>query len=415
MAKLAQIRLAGTIAVTALCAAAANTAAAQDGPLVLNNQLQLGDVVAGQTLNVVDVSGYAYVSNGAYGNTADGGTDGAAMNVQSDQVARGRTAATTTMTLRGETSGPLIGIVQARGNNLAATTEDAETTVSARQEVSGDTYARNDITDTQPHARLTAGAYVAVGSVGNNVSLNGKNAAIEGDIDQTVTGEVRAYNVATVQYAPAATLFTSQATANAVQTAAGGVSNQNMTVRQRSNGTIVEAGVNPNTGNAWDLAGRASATGNLVSLQNEGGTVIASTDQDNSAHIRGAARVVAYDFGKVVTSARAAANEVSIVNDDFGGAIDNTQRNSGFVESTATFQGNKGYDTYVGADAVGNMFNCVECRGTANNTQTNNGNVSANTSTTITNSGRIVISGANAVGNSASFYVTGNSGGGGGN
>lgn len=410
MAKLAQIRLAGTIAVTALCAAAASAAIAQDGPLVLNNQLQLGDVVSGQTLNVVDVSGYAYVSNGAYGNTAEGGTVGAAMNVQSDQVARGRTAATTSMTLRGETTGPLIGIVQARGNNLAATTQDAETTVAARQDASGDTYARNDITDTQPHARLVGGAYVAVGAVGNNVNLNGTNATIEGAVDQTVTGDVRAYNVATVQYAPAATQFSGQATANAVQTAANGVSNQNMTVRQRSNGAIVEAGVNPNTGNAWDLAGRANATGNLVSLQNAGGRVTASADQDNSAHIRGAVRVVAYDFGKVVVSARAAANEVSIVNGDFGGAIDNIQGNSGLVESAATFQGNTGYDTYVGADAVGNAFNCIQCRGTANNTQTNSGNVSANTTTTITNSGRIVISGSNAVGNAASFHVTGNGG-----
>ena len=41
------------IAATAMCAAAATEAAAQDGSLVLNNQLQLGDVISGQTLNVV--------------------------------------------------------------------------------------------------------------------------------------------------------------------------------------------------------------------------------------------------------------------------------------------------------------------------------------------------------------------------
>ncbi|MFY8163095.1 MAG: holdfast attachment protein D, partial [Brevundimonas sp.] len=58
MAKPARIRLAGTIAATILCAAAATEAAAQnppqDGTIVLNQQLQLGDVFAGQTLNVVD-------------------------------------------------------------------------------------------------------------------------------------------------------------------------------------------------------------------------------------------------------------------------------------------------------------------------------------------------------------------------
>src|SRR5690606_22894190 len=55
MAKPAPIRLAGTIAATALCVAAATEAASQTPPqdsAVLNQQLQLGDVFAEQTLNV---------------------------------------------------------------------------------------------------------------------------------------------------------------------------------------------------------------------------------------------------------------------------------------------------------------------------------------------------------------------------
>jgi len=410
MAKLAQIRLAGTIAVTALYAAAANTAVAQDGPLVLNNQLQLGDVVAGQTLNVVDVSatGYAFTSNAALGNSAVGGTEGEAMNVRSNQIARGDTTATTTMTLRGDTNGPVIGIIQARANNLTATTNDAATSVTATQEASGDTFARSNITNAD--ARLVGGAYVAVGAVGNNVGLDGTNASTTGVIDQTTSGEVRAHNLASTQYIPAAALFSSDATANAVQVATDGVSNQNMTVRQRSNGAMVEAAVNTSAGNAWDLAGRATATGNLVGLGNEGGGVSATVDQENSARIRGAARVFAYDYGKAYVASRAAANEVSLVGDDFAVGIDNAQRNTGLVESTATFQGAKGYDVYVGADAIGNVINCVQCRGAANNVQTNSGNISATANTTITNSNRTVISGANAVGNAATFYVSGNGG-----
>ena len=86
MAKLAQIRLAGTIAVTALCAAAANAAVAQDRGLVLNNQLQLGDVVAGHTLNVVDVSDQVTVSTAAQGNSQAGGADGQDLDVRSTQA-----------------------------------------------------------------------------------------------------------------------------------------------------------------------------------------------------------------------------------------------------------------------------------------------------------------------------------------
>ena len=70
-----------------------------------------------------------------------------------------------------------------------------------------------------------------------------------------------------------------------------------------------------------------------------------------------------------------------------------------------------GQRVYVGAEAVGNAvtgYACSECPGylEANNVQTNNGSVSAQTSTTVAGSNRAVITGANAVGNSATFYVS---------
>ena len=78
MAKLAPTRLAGTIAATALCVAAAAEASAQDRGLVLNEQLNLGDVISGQRLNVVNVSDNVAVSNAAMGNALSGGADGRA-------------------------------------------------------------------------------------------------------------------------------------------------------------------------------------------------------------------------------------------------------------------------------------------------------------------------------------------------
>src|SRR5690606_38185463 len=79
MAKPARIRLAGTIAATALCAAAATEAAAQTPPpddsVVLNQQLQLGDVFSHQTLNVVDPQEQVTVSTSAQGNSASGAVE----------------------------------------------------------------------------------------------------------------------------------------------------------------------------------------------------------------------------------------------------------------------------------------------------------------------------------------------------
>src|SRR5690606_7851878 len=118
MARLAPTRLAGTIAATALCVAAA--AEAQDRGLVLNEQLQLGDVIAGQRLNVVNVSDNVVVTNAAMGNVLSGGADGRATDVRSTQDAQGAVVADTSLTLRGD-SGRLNSLTQARGNYLAAT------------------------------------------------------------------------------------------------------------------------------------------------------------------------------------------------------------------------------------------------------------------------------------------------------
>ena len=79
----------------------------------------------------------------------------------------------------------------------------------------------------------------------------------------------------------------------------------------------------------------------------------------------------------------------------------------------ATFQGNTGYDAYVGADAVGNAVSgsvCSQCAGQVNvtNNQVNSGDVSAavNIGAGAVGGSRAVVAGANAAGNSATFYVS---------
>ena len=108
--------------------------------------------------------------------------------------------------------------------------------------------------------------------------------------------------------------------------------------------------------------------------------------------------------------ARSVANETVAGNNDIYLKLDNTQLNTGGVEATATYVGVNGYDTYVGADAVGNAvtgYGCSKCGGDVNitNNQTNTGNVTATTNATI-GAGRTAVVGANAVGNTATFYVS---------
>ncbi|MBU1346547.1 MAG: holdfast anchor protein HfaD [Alphaproteobacteria bacterium] len=415
MARLAPIRLAGMMAATALCAAVATEASAQDGSIVLNQQLQLGDVISGQTLNVEDAQGEVAVNNAAQGNSLSGSVQNDRLDVTSSQVMQGNTRAATTVGLEGDTGGPVNASTQARGNVLAAGAYGADLAIESDQQVGPSEVAASAlITGSAP--RLLGGASVSTTAIASTVTLGGTGSRIEGVIVQGSDAGVRADTLAEMQYIPAPAEFISQSLGNAVgvnsgSDASGGAS-QALTVRQRQAGDIVTASTSANAGNAWDLAGRARATANQTVTYNQGGSVVMTTDQSNLSQVRASSVVTSYDFGAATANAAGAGNQVSVGNNDVFLQIDNAQVNSGGVEASASFAGTNGYDAYVAAEATGNAvtgYACSQCDGYMDvaNDQTNAGNVSANASTTVRGAGRTVITGANAVGNSATFYVSG--------
>lgn len=393
-----------------LCAAAATEAAAQDGTIVLNQQLQLGDVFAGQTLNVVDSQDQVTVETSAQGNSASGAVYNGAITVQSDQTMQGDAVATTDITLGGDTYGTVNATTQAGGNYLAVSAYDATLTLDATQTTDdGLISATTEVGDS--NARLHAGAAIGASAISNTVAVYGQTSFVSGTIDQSSSAIVRSFGRIESQYIPAEASVTSQAIANAIAVNSDNTSGQDLSIAQRSFGSFIEAEASANSGNAWDLAARARATANQAVLYNEGGSVVNASDQRNSSFVRASALTTAYDYGRAEAYARGAANELSVGNNDIYVEIDNTQFNTGGVDVIATFSGTNGYDVSVGADAVGNSvtgYACSECEGylEATNTQTNTGNVSAVANTTVAGSNRSVITGANAVGNAASFYVS---------
>jgi hypothetical protein len=414
MAKPARIRLAGTIAATMLCAAAATEAAAQnppqDGTIVLNQQLQLGDVFAGQTLNVVDSGDQVTVQGSALGNSASGAVYNGSIIIQSDQTMQGDAVATTDITLSGDTDGVVNATTQAGGNYLAASAYGANLTLDATQTTdNGLISATTEVGDSS--ARLHAGAAVGASAISNTVAVYGQTSLVSGTINQSSSALVRSFGRIESQYIPAEASVTSQAIVNAIAVNSDNTSGQDLSIAQRSFGSFIESEASANAGNAWDLAARARATANQAVLYNEGGAVVTASDQRNSSFVRASALTTAYDYGRAEAYARGAANELTVGNNDIYVEIDNTQFNTGGVDVVATFSGTNGYDVSVGADAVGNSvtgYACSQCDGylEAANTQTNTGNVSAVANTTVAGSNRSVITGANAVGNAASFYVS---------
>ncbi len=397
-----------------LCVAAATEAAAQtppqDATVVLNEQLQLGDVFSHQTLNVVDSTEQVTVNTSTQGNSASGAVENSDLTVQSSQDMRGDSIARTDLTLGGDTGGEVNVLTQAGGNYLAASAYGSNLTVNATQSsTGGNVNATSQVGDES--ARLLSGGSVAASAISNTTALYGEGSYLQGTIDQSSSATVRSYSRIDSQYIPSQASVTAQTIVNAIAVNSGQTSGQALDMSQTSTGDFIEAESSANTGNGWDLASRARATANQAVLYNEGGSVVVASDQSNSSFVRAAATTTAFDYGRAEAVARGAANEVSVGNNDIYVEIDNTQFNSGGVDVQATFSGTNGYDIYVGADAVGNAvtgYACANCEGylEATNSQTNSGDVSARADTTVAGSSRAIITGANAVGNSASFYVS---------
>jgi hypothetical protein len=395
------------IAVTAMCAAVVTEASAQP-TLVLNEQLNGLDVLPGQTLNVVDAEDQVTATTVGDGNRLSVAVYDVSAEVQSNQDARGHTRVDTTLNLSGE-AGPVSLYSRAGANRLEAGVYGGDMAMDATQ-VSGQVDVIASSTVAGAPGRMLGGGAIDASAAANTAALAISGGVLSGSIEQSAESFTQANVLGNPQYIPAPAAFTAQASGNVVA-ATGAASDMNLDIRQRQNGAQVVATSSGNAGNGWDLASRAAANGNQIALYNQGGSLVATTDQANSAEIRSTAIATAYDFGAVTSHARAGGNVVEVGNNDIHLQIDNSQLNTGGVEAVASFAGTNGYDAYVGADATGNSitaYACADCSAYMGitNTQVNNANVTASATTVINGAGRAVVSGVNATGNSATFYVT---------
>jgi hypothetical protein len=411
MARPAPIRLAGTIAATAMCVAAATEASAQtQDSRVLNNQLQLGDVISGVTLNVEDPSAEVSVDNAAQANSLYGAAENGTVVLTSTQEMRGDTRATSELTVTGDAAGPVNVQTTAGANALSAAGYGANITVESNQVVgpSEVTASAAILNDT---ARLLGGASFSTSANANAASLGGTDTRVQGTVVQGSEAGVRSETFVVSQYIPAEAEFISESVGNSIGANSTGASSQALTLRQRQAGDTVSANTSANSGNAWDLAGRARAVGNIASTYNQGGSVVTVADQSNLSEIRASALVTSYDWGGATASAAGVGNQVVIGNNDRYLEIDNSQVNSGGVQVTSEFAGAFGYDAYVASEATGNAvtgYACSNCEGqmVVTNNQTNSAGVSAASTVRVTGAARAVATSAAATGNAATFYVS---------
>jgi len=376
---------------------------------VLNEQIQLGDVFAGQTLNVVDADGATTAVTTATGNALSGAVESGSLTLTSTQTLQGSVNATTALTAAGSAGNPATILTQATGNTGDAGAYGASLAASVGQTAGAGT-VRAATTIDASNAAIYGGATVGATALSNSQAFAVQGGALQANVTQSGAGITEAEIGASVRYIPGPATFSASAVANNLSSA-GEDSVQTLTVGQSSTGARTQAAVFVAAGNAWNLTGAATATGANVSVSNAGASLDAAITQSNQSYVRAQSEVSAYDFGLGSAQAFAVGASSMAGNEGEMTLIDNLQTTSGGVEAVAAFTGHDGYDAYASATAIGNAatgYACADCGGAieANNSQTNGSGVSATASVNVTGSNRATVGTANAVGNSATFYVT---------
>jgi len=408
MAKPAPIRLAGTIAVTALCAALASKAAAQDGSVVLNEQIQLGEVLSGQTLNVVDARQQVTVNNAAIGNRIIGGTEGQDLAFRNRQTGFAAAVAQTRLNMAGQGNGRTTIVTQARVNDTSVAANNARLALDSEQAAYGAARAASALDN--PDAHHLNGIAMTSAAYSNSLHAGGRNTVVTGTVRQLATQATVAETYAPARYVPGPSQFHAEATTNNVQIAGTGSSGQRIAVTQDNQAWTSASSVS-SLANAHQAATTASAAGNRAALYNAGGSQVVGIEQTSHGQVTSRARTFAYDYGDLRALADGVGNEATIGNADIWVEVDNRQINTGGVQVEADLRGHNGYDAYIGANATGNSvtgYACSDCGGVvrATNSQINQGAVSATATSTLTGNSRALITGTTATGNAASFYVT---------
>jgi hypothetical protein len=407
MAIPAKTRLAGALlAILALPFCAAGTSWAADNS-VINGQLQMGDVLSGQTLNVESASDGVSADTVAVGNIVSATGQNAHLNFQSDQAVKAHVEAATDVTVTGDAGPYFATTASATGNSATAGTCCALTdgsslqTIEAGAVVAGDAVSRSG---------GSAGVSIDASAVGNTTGWEQSNGSVSTWTGQTNSGLTTATNTGVITASTGAIALSATAVANNVTVDADGAATD-IGLQQISDGEGTSAVIDVAIGSGTDIQGMASGVGNNVDAQNRSPDASMNAAQSNAAPVSaytnlnvtswtGDANAVAYGVG----------NSVVLANNGPRAGLWSDQNSSGEVNANASFTGGTGANVFASSTAMGNAvsgYACSACGGEidAINNQVGSSRVRANTAVTITGRARSVVGQANAVGNSATYEV----------
>lgn len=374
-----------------------------------NDQLNVGNLFADQTLNVVTADEGVTATTTAGANTfgmtvvnADGG-------LTSNQVNQGAVTAHGVVNVSSSMGDSSSVTTTAVGNSGTATTaygtlsgfmvQTNTGAVTARSQIEGETAQAGDVIESTTAAGNSQGLLMVNGSIGARVSQNNQ-------------ADVAADGGAVLQYVAGTAVVAGTAAGNNIDLTGANQSAARVITDQNNGAANVTATKFAAYGNSNLTTTGATASGNNLNASNDGTLLDVASHQYNTAYVRAQAEESSYQFGGAQATAYGVGNSVMASNANGPGLVlDNVQVNDGGgVEVIASFEGTSGYDAGASATAIGNAvsgYACNQCGGamTATNSQSNNVDVSARSTVTV-GAGRSVVGISTATGNNATFSVT---------
>jgi hypothetical protein len=389
---------------------ASGVATSQTSSQATNDQLNVGGLFADQTLNVVTADEGVTATTTAGANTFGMTVNGADGGLTSNQVNQGVVTAHGVVNVSGSLGDSSSVNTTAVGNSGTATAaygtlsgfmvQTNSAAVTARSQIEGETALAGDVVESSLAAGNSQGLLLVNGAMGARVSQ--KNEA-----------DVAADGGAIIQYVAGTSVIAGTAAGNNIDLTGANGSAARVITDQNNVADNVTATKFAAYGNSYLTTTAATASGNNLNASNSGTLLDVASHQVNTAYVRTQAEETSYQFGGAQATAYGVGNSAMASNSNGPGLVlDNVQVNDGGgVEVIASFEGHDGYDAGANATAIGNAVSgyvCNQCSGsmTANNSQSNNVDVSARSTVTINSGVRSVVGVSTATGNNATFSVT---------
>jgi hypothetical protein len=346
----------------------------------------------------------------AAGNSYQATTDGADLEVRSSQGNSGQVGAANLINATGSTGAQAGMTTTAAGNSGYAGVTGGVMTGVFNQTSNGASVAASGRLEAETAQAGDIG--VTTQAQGDSHVFTVSNGTAGLAVNQANSAEVTSDGGTVLGLATGTAQFDASTQGNSVGLTGDSWSGARMVVTQDNATDLTQAAQFTAYGQVQAGETSATAAGNAISAVNEGFLLDTTSTQHNRSYVRAQAETAAASYGSLSVSANGVGN--SAVMGDIGGQVvlDTSQVNeTGGIEVIATLSGGDGYDTQATANAAGNSvtgYACADCNGrmTVNNSQVNSAGVGATSTTTITGQARSVSGAASAVGNSATYYVS---------